>query len=187
MTRTAASNITSQPKSLSKSLPKSIAQHLNTIMDTDYIEPATRIDSSDAPSVSRYDGVESLKQFYHRLQLVNTLEWDWEWRDESQQRTKDRQAILDAIASSLELKTHQRERTKKILSDAPDSMRQGYEITLLTFCAAALACKPDGRHYHPDRSARNNDSTFSAVLDRLGLSHRQVRKCYRRLESRIEV
>lgn len=155
--------------------------------ETDRIEPATRIDPDDAPKSYRPDLSESKRDFYKRLELVNRLEWNGKWRDEVLHRKKERQAILDAITDSLDMKPHQRERARRILSDVPDSMKQGYEIPLLTFCAAAHACRPDDRMWHPDRNAENNDPLFSRVLDSFDFSETVVRKCYHRVENEVDL
>lgn len=156
-------------------------------MMADYVEPATKIDPDDAPPTNRADGSESQRDFYQRLELANRLEWNGKWRDERIQNAKDRRAVLDIVSSALELKGHQRERAKQILSEVPPGMRQGYEMLLLAFCASAFACKPDGRNFHPDRAHANNDSLFAALLDDLDYSDRRIRKCYRRLERSKEV
>lgn len=154
-------------------------------MNFENSEPATKLRHTDASSSLRLDGTETFEKHYQRMELWNRLDWNYKWRDEREERDKDRDAILDAVGSQLELKDHQFDRTDEILETVPDSMKQGYRISLLVFCAAAHAVRPDGRTYHPGREA--NDPVFLWFLREADFSTQEVAQCYHRLQSRNEV
>lgn len=158
-------------------------------VDDENVEPATRIDSKDSNNGVRYDNTESYRNFYRRLELWNRDDRNGKWVDEEKAGQDDRSAILDAVAGQLELTDYQKERAWYLLQQLGTDTFRANPTGLVCFCVCAIACREDGREWHPDRARESNDHKFSYFLRELGYGEEAreslVRKLYKRLDTEL--
>jgi len=135
----------------------------------------------------RYDNTDSFYEYYERLHLLNMGRWNGKWRNEEQERLIDRLNVFDSITSQLELNDHQKAWVKprfKRISLRPYTKIGG--IHIVCFCLCALACRHDGRYYHPSRSCDNNDPEFVRFANNVDFSNRHLHKSYGKVKAAIE-
>ncbi|QSG06354.1 hypothetical protein [Halapricum desulfuricans] len=144
--------------------------------------------SANYDGFRRHDDTESFTEYYSRLAILNSGIWTGHWSDKKALRRADNLAIFDGIASSLELSPHQ----KIIGRDQFDTLNlrdlsspNGIDATLVAIMVAAIACRPDGRIYHPSRGAETNDTLFVELIDELGYRPGVVYSCYEKVLNRV--
>lgn len=158
-------------------------------MSDEYVEQATKITGSDAPDEMRLDGTESKQQMYQRFSVWNSLDWNGKWRDEERATQKDASAIIDAIASSLELTDLQATRAKSYFDSLPDSYNQAYSTALLAVCVCGLSGRQDGREYHPNTIHPSTDESTGSFAhlarEEIGVSYSQLYSCWNRVRGEV--
>jgi hypothetical protein len=156
------------------------------------VDEATIFDPTDAPLTDRLDGIESQRQHYQRLSVANSLNHNGKWRDENKQTEMNSQAIVDAVASQLELTDYQTERAKHFFDQLPDRFNQGYSTSLLALCVVGFAGREDGRRYHPSlispSSVRepHKPSPFRDLAIRLDISYSELYKCWHKVGRELD-
>lgn len=155
-------------------------------MNDDNVDSATWFDPNDVPNSRRLDNSESLRNHYRRLGLQNLEGRNGKWVDEKRIAPKDRKAVLDAVAGQLEVTSYQRARAWHLMQDLPDATYQGNPIGLVSLCVCAIACRNDGRIYHPNRPKYANDKQFDHVREELGHSTKIVRQALHRVQQELD-
>lgn len=155
-------------------------------MSDEYTENATTFDAEDAPNTPRYDGIETKRDHYKRLERANEM-WTGSWRDEATIREQDNLATLDAIASSLDLTDFQHEAAIERFEALPATIVRAYSVRLVALCVCGLVGAADGRNYHPNNCHPSTDSSsdFAAIADDIGASYTRIYKCWNRVEAEI--
>lgn len=158
-------------------------------MSDEYVDRATTLSGSDAPSEKRMDGSETKQNYYNRLAVANSLDWNGKWRDERRATRKDSVAIVDAIASTLELTDFQTERAQKFFESLPKNYNEAYSTALLALCVCGLSGRKDGRRYHPNRIHPNTDDEcagkFEELADDLSVEYSRFYSCWNRVEGEL--
>jgi len=147
----------------------------------EHVEQATTIDPTDVADVQRLDGIETKYNTYSRLSIANRSTWDWKWLDRTQKTTQDAAAVVEAVASQLDLTEYQTQRAARFLSQIKQERVQGYSTAALAICLCGLAGRLDGRAYHPNNLlndplpsepaeqfaeiARENDISYTALAN----------------------
>lgn len=148
----------------------------------------TKINSDDAPSGSRLDGIETYKQYYKRLDNANSPEWNGSWRDENITTDRDHKNLLDAVATSLEMTKHQRARAEKLVDGLdPRHFRANKNVAVILSICGHVG-REDGRAYHPvhigrDREFIEDDAidSFVGFADGANISMRDMAGCWERI------
>lgn len=157
-------------------------------MTDDYVDQATTLKSSDAPDGERLDGSERHQDHYQRLAVANSLDWNGKWRDERRATRKDASAIIDAVASTLELTEYQTNKAHRYFDHLPDDYNQAYSTSLLALCVTGMAGRDDGRDYHPNNVHPESETDGAFVefaRDDLGASYEQLYSCWNRIRGEL--
>lgn len=157
--------------------------------DTDeYVERATTFQGSDASNDERLDGSESLANHYSRLSLANSLNWNGKWRDENRETEQNATAILDAIASKLELTNHQKEVAHRYLRALPSKYNQAYSTAVVALCVCGIAGRKDGRSYTPQAAAENPSGAFEfrELIGETNASHSEFASCWSSIKKEVK-
>lgn len=159
-------------------------------MSDDYVDRATTLKGIDAPSETRLDGSETKQNYYSRLAVANSLDWNGKWRDEWRATRKDSVAIVDAIASSLELTPYQKERAQHYFDSLPSDYNEAYSTSLLALCVCGISGKLDGRNYHPNRHHSNgpeptHNNKFAQLTYQNEIAYSELWSCWRNIEEEI--
>lgn len=153
-------------------------------MNEDHSDAATWLNPNDAPAYNRLDDTETLREHYRRLGLWNQEGRNGKWVDESQMTPKDRKHTLDAVAGQIDATDYQRERAWVLIQELSDSTLQGTAAGLICLAACAIACREDGRSYHPDQRRPDH---FEQVRESLGFPERHYRRVYHRIETEVDL
>jgi len=148
---------------------------------------ATHFNASDVADTDRHDGIESRRNHYSRLAIANSLDWNGSWRDEDRATIKDNRAIVEAIASQLELTDYQQERALRELESIPRELLGAYESAMLALCLCGVIARRDGRDYHPNHTHPNSDrdSDFVRLFDETSATYSQFYSCWKRVSYEI--
>lgn len=145
-------------------------------------------DSADYHGKTRLDGTETFNEYYRRLANLNTGIWTGTWADKEALRRSDNLAVFDAIAGQLELTPHQKNVARAAYDDlnlrelsSPD----GIDATLVAVMVCAVACRADGRMYHPSRGDETNDPLFVDLLSGFDYRPSVVHSCYAKVLNRV--
>jgi hypothetical protein len=141
------------------------------------VENATTIDPNDAPKDER--------RKWQRLRLNNQPGQTGRWRDETVHIPEDRKNTLDAVASQLELTSHQRSVAELMLEDLSDDHFRGNPISLIAFVVCGLAGSEDGRQYHPRSLLRSEDNQYANQAEKLGIEYSQLSSAWYRIEGEL--
>lgn len=159
-----------------------------TMIDEDYVERATTFDGQDAPPGDRLDGSESFRNYYKRLSVANTLDWNGKWRSERRETIKNASAIVDAIASQLQLTDYQTEEAHRIFANLSLELNEAHSTSLLALCICALVGRKDGRDYHPNQHhpRASRDTDFARIAEDIGVSYAALYSCWKRIRREVE-
>lgn len=140
----------------------------------DQVEEATTFDPSEAPDGERLDGSETHRTRYERLADANTLRWNGAWQDRKSETPRDHEAILDSIASCLELTSLQRERAKEYLDFLPGEFSTKRSTAVVTTAVCMISANEDGRNYHPNMVHPNSsaENELRDIQESVGFSYR---------------
>lgn len=159
--------------------------------DDDYVEQATTFDAGDVPDKPRFDGSETKREQYNRLSVANRPGQVGKWRDQSRSAAQSRRAVVEAVASTLELTPHQKALAKQYFDAAATERVSAYKIETVAVCVCGLAGREDGRNYHPN--VLNSDgppqdsekAAFWELLDDIGVSHSEFYSCWEKVRRDI--
>lgn len=156
----------------------------------DNVEWRTTLKASDVPATERLDGSESKQEYYHRLAVANTLDWNGKWRREKRLTAKSERSLLHTISSTLELTDFQRERAWKYYQQLPDDyangMENGMQVAMLVVCA--LSGERDGRDYHPVQVVRGTcSSDIEKLVNDIGIRGMKYAREWERIEGELDV
>lgn len=140
----------------------------------DQVEEATTFDPSEAPDGERLDGSETHRTRYERLADANTLRWNGAWRDEKQATDRDHTAILDSVASCLDLTGLQRRRAGEYLDYLPEEYRTKRSTAVVMTAICMISANEDGRDYHPNMVHPNSsaENELRDIQESIGFSYR---------------
>lgn len=130
---------------------------------------------------------DAKRERYSRLALANSLNWNGKWRDEERATMNDNRAIVEAIASQLELTDYQQERALTELERIPRELLGAYESAMLALCLCGIIARRDGRDYHPNHAHPNSDhdSHFVTLFEETSASYSQFYACWKRVSQEI--
>lgn len=150
-------------------------------------KPATDFDEDDVPNDLRLDGLETRRNFYNRLRVRHSHNWDGKRISETRKTKKDTSEILDAIASQMELTDYQKAQAHRAFSNLPSVYNDSTSTALLALCTCSLVANEDGRAYHPHqlRPESRKSNKFVELADELGVSYTRVYKCWTKLQSEV--
>ena len=152
--------------------------------DEEKEEPIISPDTENATHFHAIEAPPSERQKFTRFHGYNTGLYNGEWANETALRRVDNLALFDAVSSQLELTTYQK-RTGRMLFDSLNLKHLGYRAVLVAFAVCAHVCRDDGRVYHPNRAAENNDELFVSFADTLTESPKTIKACYNRISSEV--
>jgi hypothetical protein len=149
---------------------------------------ASTLWASDAADGARLDGFESFAEYYNRLAEYNRGTRTGRNRaDRTLIGQRDNTVVFDTVASRLELTRYQRSRAR-IMFGRLDlrklSTPNGIDVYVVAFMVCAVACRDDGRLYHPNRG--DNDELFVELADDLEIVDRLARSAYSKIIEAIE-
>lgn len=150
------------------------------------VEPATKIDPSEAPNTPRGDYVESIRSLFQRLDLWNRGDWNGNWENRERTDRRDRRAVFEAVTSQLDLTDYQQDRAWRLYQDLPEDTRTAFSVPALVFCVSVIAAREDGRYYHPQAPNSRNDSRFSEIREEIGLTEKRASRLYGRVMAEVE-
>lgn len=154
--------------------------------DDDHVERATTFNGSDAPAGERLDGYETKQNHYRRLSAKNSLRWNGKWRDEQRETRTDAAAILDSVASHLELTPYQQKEANREFTALPDKYIEAYSTALVALCVCGLVGRKDGRNYHPNNlNSDHPSSEFTRLVEDITVSHAALHKCWDSVEGEM--
>jgi hypothetical protein len=136
----------------------------------------------------RADGTETFQDHYRRLSIYNTGIWTRNWADKEALRRADNLAVFDSISSRLELTDYQTTIARQQFDELnlqELSSPQGIDATLVAIMTCAVACRQDGRFYHPAKDDNLNDSLFTSLISNLGYRDSVVHSCYGKVLNRV--
>lgn len=156
-------------------------------MDDDNVDKATTFNGSEAPSGKRLDKSESFSDYYGRLAVANSLDFNGKWKQRRRETRKNASAILDAIAGQMQLTDFQKRKAHRLFSDLPSEYNESRPTALLALVIAALAAREDGRSYHPNQCASTSNITnnFTKIASELGFSYSRVYGCWQSVKHEV--
>lgn len=154
--------------------------------DDDHVERATTFSANEAPSGKRLDGTEEYSDYYDRLSRLNSLRWNGEWSDTGRENAIDRSAMLDSIASQLQLTDYQHDEASREHRSLPRRIHEGYPRALVAICVCGIVGRRDGRNYHPNNIRGESNSPLSGIVENLDYSYTQVYNCWEAVREVIE-
>jgi hypothetical protein len=156
-------------------------------MFDEQVDQATSFRSYDAPDGERLDGSEQFQDYYDRLGVANTLNWNGKWRDEHAETKRNALAIVDAVAGQLQLTDFQSGKARVWFTELPDKFNESRSTGLLALCICALVAREDGRTYHPNQYHDGSDveNNFVRVADDLDVTYSQLSSCWSAVKSEV--
>lgn len=160
------------------------------MVDDDYVERATTLDSTDAPQGTRLDNSETKQDYYRRLAVLNSLDYNGKWRDERRETAKNASAIVDAVAGSLSLTPFQKAEAHRRFAALPDKYNQSYPTSLVAVCVCGVVGAEDGREYspkarHPDAAVDGWDYRWYSVVQDTGVSYSEFHSCWESIKAEV--
>lgn len=155
----------------------------------EHVERATTFRGYDAPTDERLDGSETLYDYYDRLSVANSLDWNGKWRDEKRATQKDASAILDAVAAHLELTDYQKSESHRRFSSLPNRLNQHYQTSLLAIAVCAVVGYEDGRKYHPTILQDDTDDppyAFAELVSDIDVTFTEFYRCWSDVQMEAE-
>jgi len=152
--------------------------------DDGIADQATTFAVCDVADEQRLDGSESKREQYRRLSITNKSARAGKWRDERKHTRQDIAAVVNAIASQLELTDFQRERAHHYLTQLDPDRQQGYRSVTIALCVCGIAGRRDGRSYHPNHVAPGGEvpsetvTTFVQIATDNGVRHTALYHCW---------
>jgi len=147
-------------------------------------------DDADFDGKERLDGTATYEQHYARLAMLNTGLYNGKWGDKEKIRENDNLAVFDSITARLELTPHQKRIGRGAFAELNHrelSSPDGIDTTLIAIITAAIAVRPDGRIYHPNRADNNNDRLFTDLLTSLNYRLPTIRSAYCKVLDRVSL
>lgn len=151
------------------------------------VKPATVFDEDDVSNKRRLDNSESKKQFYQRLGVWHSENYDGKRISETQKTKSDRKDIVNAVATQIELTDYQEQEAARAFTNLPDSYKLSHPASLVALCVCALIANEDGRGYHPHQLRHNSScpNMFEQAADNMDFSYSEVYKCWSKLSTEI--
>ncbi|WP_264822352.1 hypothetical protein [Halocatena marina] len=154
----------------------------------------SRLNPSDADNGRRLDGFESFDAHYRRLSGLNQGVYTGKWADQSKLGQQDNLAVLDAVASTLELTPFQHRRSRLLFKQLGErgvigelSSPGSIDTALVAASVCALVSRIDGRMYHPNRTDDRNDELLTSFMDDRGYSDKSIRSCLNKVSARLPI
>lgn len=154
-------------------------------MNDDYVERATVFNINEAPSKKRKDNSGTIRGLYARLEQRDDPRRTGGFLDEERRTIEDGAAIVNAVASSLNLTKRQREDAERRFQNLSDNFNQAYATELLAICICGIIGREDGRDYHPNNvhPRATTDNEFAGVVESAGIGYGRLFSCWNRIES----
>lgn len=153
----------------------------------DQVERATTFNGDDAPPGKRLDNSESLDNYYSRLSLANSLDFNGKWKDRRRETQKNASAIVDAVAGQLELTDYQVNEAHRYFTVIPNRFNESHSTEVVALCVCGLAGRQDGRDYHPNaiRPSTDVDTTFAEIANGTGVSYNEFHSVWEAIRQEL--
>lgn len=145
----------------------------------------TTLSPDDVSTGKRLDGSENKQDYYKRLAVANTLDWNGKWVEEERITEKSERGIFDSMAARLELTDFQKERGWGWYKQLPDHFRTAYRMEMVLLVVCGLTGEKDGRNYHPNNLRADDPNEFGELANRIDISYKQFYKCWDRIEAMV--
>jgi hypothetical protein len=144
-------------------------------------------DTENATKVIPTDAPEHKRTKFRKFRAYNTGMWNGPRRENTEEfNRQDDLHRFDAIASKLELTSHQKSRARQLLDDF-DAHHFGDSIDHIIFGICVLAANHDvydGSRYYPNPEAAGDDA-FERIADVLNLDRSDQLSAIEKVRSRV--